>query len=67
MLATEPDMESVKRHNAMIEKANARLEALWAAGVTAQGRLTAQGVDITIERPSAKKGYVTRSHEIIPY
>lgn len=59
--------ESVQRHNAMIEKANARLEQLWAAGVKAEGKVTAQGVDITIERPSPKKGHVTRSHEIIPY
>ncbi len=56
---------SIERHNTMIQRANARLSQLWEAGVRADGRLGAQGVTITIERPSWQG--VTVSSEIIPY
>lgn len=61
------DSQAIERHNAMIQKANARLEELWAAGIRAEARPNGQGVTITIERPSGRRGHVTRSFEIIAY
>ena len=60
--------ESIVRHNAMIEKANLRLEELWAAKVHAVARIMGQGVEICIERPSFRgRNWASRSYEIIPY
>jgi hypothetical protein len=58
--------EAIERHNRMIERANERLRQLREAGVNATGRLIAQGVEITIERPSFRgREFVERSYEII--
>lgn len=43
-------LESIARHNAMIDRANAEIDRLRAAGHQANGRLGAQGVTIEIVR-----------------
>ena len=58
-------IEDLKRRNAVITQANARIAQLGSSCVRA--REMAQGVELTIERPSWKKGHVARSYEIIPW
>lgn len=56
------------RHNAMVEKANARLEHLWRNNVKASARHCIYGVEISIEQASSKgRRYVRRSFEIIKF
>lgn len=64
--ATElPDLESINRHNRMIEKANARLNELWNCNIKAAARMTGQGVEIAHESPGWNGN--TIFYEIIPY
>lgn len=57
---------AIERQNKAVMKANQRLDHLWANNVNAEARLTAQGVEIRIERP-AFGGKVSVSFEIIPF
>lgn len=59
--------KAVSRHNAVIQRADARIAQLQAAGVFGGAREMAQGVEIKIVRPCFKKDHVSISYEIIPW
>jgi hypothetical protein len=56
---------SFAAHNHMIERANAEIDAIRAAGHQANGRIMAQGVEIEIVRMGWREPEV--SYLIIPY
>jgi hypothetical protein len=62
------DLEAIVKHNAAVDKANARMRSLREAGVRCCGQISAQGIQITIYKASFRgKGYQTVSTEIIPW
>ena len=61
------NIEVIERYNAVIDKANSRMRELRASGRTCRGQLSAQGVQITIYRPTFRDGYRAVSTEIIPW
>lgn len=54
-------------HNATISEANEEIARLQAGGLSVRAKEGIYGVDIEIERPSWRKGYVSRSTRIIPW
>lgn len=56
-------MTEIERHNDMIARANAEIDALEAANIPCRARLMAQGVEIEIHRPTW--GGVSRNFLIV--
>lgn len=61
-------LEDLARYNSMIDRANARIRELKAAGKTVSARQIAQGVEIAIEEASFRgRDHRTRHTEVVRY
>jgi hypothetical protein len=63
-----PEMlATIEREQQTIRLANAEIASLQRGGVSVKARETVQGIELEIERPAWRKGYVSRSWRIIPW
>ena len=60
-------LADIAAHNATIRQANEEIAKLEAAGLKVRAKEGICGVEIEIERPTWRKGYVSRSTRIIPW
>jgi hypothetical protein len=63
-----PEMlAALEREQQTIRLANAEIASLQRGGISVTARRTAQGIELEIERPAWRKGYVSRSWRLIPW
>jgi hypothetical protein len=60
-------LAAIERRQNTIRLANAEIKSLQRGGVSVKARETVQGIELEIERPAWRKGYVSRSWRIIPW
>jgi hypothetical protein len=60
-------LAALEREQQTIRLANAEIASLQHGGISVKARETVQGIELEIERPTWRKGYVSRSWRLIPW